>query len=198
MGRLTSEQLSELTGTVVCAVVFNEQRNKLYEFCSGEPSEVFTRIASYYGYSERRRNTTLRDPQKGYINVAENEPDLAAAARAAAATAAVRHAPARLTAVPQKRNKHNNVKVPAIHADSPVTPSVPTSSPSASSSAEVRTDGHLEESERVVEDAHISCGEVQNENDGGTTKVEQEVCVPPIISQDSVPAPPPSPANEQA
>lgn len=122
---------SVLTGVEVCAVVFNEERSKMFEFCNTEPEHVFSRIASFNGYGERKRihtvflfisppfschptNTSqLRTPKKCYVNIAD-DPQLSYAALNAATMAAVRHSPQRVAAIPQKRNKHNNVKLPHV------------------------------------------------------------------------------------
>ena len=200
---------------MVCAVVFNEQRTKLYEYCSEEPSDVFTRIATYYGYCERRRNDTLRNPRKGYVNVAQNEPMLASAARAAASTAAIRHSHVRLASLPQKRNKHNNVKVPAILPRSPLNSSLPTnSSNSVTSSADIRIgedDNFIEVPtltlNNEVTDSKTSAGGDGDHDDGNnvggdaadiddgsvTRKIKPETSIPRDIADDEyVPLTPPS------
>ncbi len=94
-----------------------------------------------------------------------------------AATATVRHAPALLKAILQRRSKNN----------SPAIPFLSTSQPSASSCTEFRTDGHFEEDEQFMEEANNVYGEVRNENGGGTTKVDQNVWALSIKIEDSVP-----------
>lgn len=115
----------------------------MYEYCSAEPRAVFEKIASYYGYAERRRNDTLRTPLKGYVNISVNEPELSTAARQAAQIAAVRHDPKRFLEVLQKRNKHYNVKIPAFVSDDPAASSSETTA--GEKSAETDAEATLNE-----------------------------------------------------